>query len=220
MLSPKLLFPADRHDLIMAKLLPPGLKHTLQRQSTPQWKHMVPPCIFALPKWRSQERKNKIVWRSVISFSNHPLKPLGRLISRCLSIVVNEVHKILPFLSMPSMLGVRDMFFSLNDMHRDHPIALRERDMDNCYWEVGKANVIEAISEARDTVVEGRGITGALWFSVAKGGDRARDRIGKASSKIFHTIPFELVQRYVTLPITCFSVQRTSCWPRETRECQ
>ena len=70
--------------------------------------------------------------------------------------------------------------------------------MDNCYWEVGKADVIQAISEVRDTVVEGRGITGALWFSVAKGGGRARDRIGKVSSKFFHTVPFDLVQQYVT----------------------
>ena len=123
LLSPKLLSPADRHDPIMAKLLPPRLKHTLQRKNTPQWKHMDPPCLCPT-KVPVSGAKKEIVWRNVISFSTHPLKPLGRLISRCLSILVNDVHKILPFLSMPSMLGARGMFFSLNEMPRDHPIVL------------------------------------------------------------------------------------------------
>ena len=138
--------------------------------------------IFLLPKWRCNEAKNDFAWRNVISFAGHPVRTYARLISRCLSVLMNEMHKLFPFVSMPSMLGVRDIIFSLLDRAPGGDILLYERDKDNCYWEMKKREVIDAISEAAQAVVEGRGITGHLWLSVAKGGDEARDRIGKAAS--------------------------------------
>ena len=75
-------------------------------------------------------------------------------------ILMNEMHTLFPFVSMLSMLGVRDMFFSLLDRAPGGDILLYERDMDNCYWEMKKREVIDAISEAAQAVVEGRGVTG------------------------------------------------------------
>ena len=42
-----------------------------------------------------------------------------------------------------------------------------------------------------------RGKKQNLWFSIAKGGQRHLDRIGKASSSDFTTMSFEEVRRYV-----------------------
>ena len=93
------------------------------------------------------------------------------------------------------------MFFSLLDLSPQGDIRLYERDMDNCYWEMKKQEVLDAIRESAQAVMDGRGVTGQLWFSVAKGGDKACDRVGKANSQLFHTIPFEAVLRYVTWDI-------------------
>ena len=60
-----------------------------------------------------------------------------------------------------------------------------------------KCEVMQAIFEAAQAVGEGRGVIGQLCFSVAKGGDKARDRVGKAACQFFYTIPLEAVMRYV-----------------------
>ena len=202
-LSKRLLSPSQRSDIILQKILPPHLQHAAgesartSASSPSSWVNMVPPMIFALPKWRSDEARNEFAWRNVISFAGHPVKRYAHLISRCLLILMNEMHKLFPFVSMPSMLGVRDMFFSLVDREPGGDVLLFERDIDNCYWEMKKREVVQAISEAAQAVVEGRGVTGKLWFSVAKGGDKARDRVGKATCQFFYTIPLDAVMRYV-----------------------
>ena len=88
------------------------------------------------------------------------------------------------------------------DLSPQGDILLYERDMDNCHWGMKKQEVLDAIRESAQAVMKGWGVTGQLWFSVAKGGDKARDGVGKASSQFFHTIPFEAVLRYVTWDIT------------------
>ena len=202
-LSKRLLTPSQRHEIIMQKILPPHLRPSAGElpssfaSSSSSWVNVVPPMIFALPKWRSNEAQNEFAWRNVISFAGHRVRRYACLISRCLSILMNEMHKLFPFVSMPSMLGVRDMFFSLLDRELGGDVLLYERDMDNCCWEMKKREVVQAISEAAQAAVEGRGVTGQLWFSVANGGDKARDRGGKATSQFFYTILLEAVMRYV-----------------------
>ena len=139
-LSKRLLSPGQRQEIIMQKILPPHLRQCADESPSPSassssssWVNMAPPMIFALPKWRSNEAKNEFSRRNVISFAGHPIRTYARIISRCLSILMNEMHKLFPFVSMPSMLGVRDMFFSLLDREPDGFVLLYERDMDNCY---------------------------------------------------------------------------------------
>ena len=85
----KLLCPNHRHAIIMKKILPSHLR-TSQDPTNPALKNMVPPMIFALPKWRSNEATNDFVWRNDISFANHPVRTYTRIISGCLSMLVAD----------------------------------------------------------------------------------------------------------------------------------
>ena len=63
--------------------------------------------------------------------------------------------------------------------------------MDNCYWEIDKQEALSARTSAKDRIVEGLAIKAKLWVSIAKGNDRARDRLGK--SAVFTMLSFEQV---------------------------
>ena len=58
-----------------------------------------PPTIFALPKWKLQEMINFFLWRNIISFANHPIKPLATKVGRCLTLMIREVNSLYPYMS-------------------------------------------------------------------------------------------------------------------------
>ena len=53
------------------------------------------PSIFGLPKWKLEEMINRFLWRNVISFAHHPLKPLARAVGRCLTLMIKSVILLL-----------------------------------------------------------------------------------------------------------------------------
>ena len=106
--------------------------------TTPK-RRSAPTTIFALPKWKLQEMINFFLWRNIISFVNHPIKPLATKVGRCLTLMIREVNSLYPYMSLPSLVGVRDMFLSLLTLSKGQQCTVvRERDMDNCYWEIPK----------------------------------------------------------------------------------
>ena len=123
----------------------------------------------------------------VISHSSHPKKPLSKLMGRCLSLFLRELAIVDPVFSIPSMLGVRDIFFAATSAQKSSvPPINMEMDMDNCFWNVSKDGVIKALDDPNHGVVHrvklGRKVRGKLWkiVSIAKGDERAMDYIGKA----------------------------------------
>ena len=103
-----------------------------------------PPSIFALPKWNLQELINFFLWRNMISFANHPIKPLATKIGRCLTLMVQEINRLYP--SLPSLVGVRDTFLSLLTLDQGQQCTVvRERDVNNCDWEIPKKKALQAI---------------------------------------------------------------------------
>ena len=75
--------------------------------------------------------------------------------------------------------------------------VLAERDIDNAYWELPKEGVYDSIKQASQLVRTHRGMRGNFFFSIAKGGERSMDRIGKAADRGFRAVPHEDVLKFV-----------------------
>ena len=105
----------------------------------PKWR-----LIFALPKWRLNELQNQFLWTNVITFAPHPLRRLAQTAGRSLTIMVKEAIKAVPFMVVPSLLGVGDMCMGLMSLDASrNRTFVRERDMDNCYWNIDKKQVLQ-----------------------------------------------------------------------------
>ena len=156
------------------------------------------PSIFGLPKWKLAELINRFLWRNVISFAHHPLKPLARAVGRCLTPMIKSVTALFPYMSLPSLMGVRDMFLAMHVLNKDvGPVVVRERDMDNCYWEIPKDAAIMALKSVKDHILQLDVNRPELWFSIASANDRHRDRIGKSADSDFMVLSFEQFHKYV-----------------------
>ena len=81
--------------------------------STERHRRYALPSVFALPKWKLDEWLNYYVWRNIITFALHPLKPLARTVGRCLTLMVKECIKAMLFIALPFLLGVRDICMGL-----------------------------------------------------------------------------------------------------------
>ena len=74
---------------------------------------------------------------------------------------------------------------------------VRERDMDNCYWNIDKREALQALTTAKEKIMNSLGQRITLWFSIARGNDRHRDRIGKSAENMFVVPNFDEVYEYV-----------------------
>ena len=79
------------------------------------------------------------------------------------------------------------------------PLALGEleMDIDNCFWNLDKNGVLKAVRDLADRVRRGRKVKGDLWFSIAKGGDKTLDHIGKRSESKHRTVNLKDVLEFV-----------------------
>ena len=70
------------------------------------------PTLFSMPKCKSIESgvHPLIKWREVIALCNVPLKRYGRVIGRCLRLLVKALYLECTTLRFPLMLGPRDFF--------------------------------------------------------------------------------------------------------------
>jgi len=134
--------------------------------------------------------------RLVISHSKHFLKKFSRLIGRSLSLLLRELHFSYPAWGTPSLLGVRD-FVGLVAKWFQGKTVLAERDIDNAYWELPKEGVYDSVKQAAQLVRTHRGMRGNFFFSIARGGERSLDRIGKAADRGFRAVPMEDVLKFV-----------------------
>ena len=75
--------------------------------------------------------------------------------------------------------------------------VLAERDIDNAYWELPKEGVYDSVKQASQLVRAHRGMRGNFFLSIAKGGERSLDRIGKAAGRGFRAVPLEDVLKFV-----------------------
>ena len=74
------------------------------------------------------------------------------------------------------------MFLAMHVLNKDvGPVVVRERDMDNCYWEIPKDAAIMALKSVKEHILQLDVNRTELWFSIASANDRHRDRIGKSA---------------------------------------
>ena len=169
----------------------PGSKDAPRRKYAPR-------SIFSLPTWKLDDLINHFIWRNVITFAPHPLKPLAHTVGRCPTLMVKESMKAVPFMSLPSLLGVRDMFMGSYRLDAGRNCTfVRERDKDNCYWNIDKKQAVKALNFAKGKIMTNLNLRVDLWFSIARGNDRHRDHVGKSSESAFLNIHFQQVYNYV-----------------------
>ena len=58
---------------------------------------------------------NRFWWRNVISFTQHLLKSLARTVGRCLPLMIKSLNASFPYMSLPSLIGLRDMFMAMHN---------------------------------------------------------------------------------------------------------
>ena len=63
------------------------------------------------------------------------------------------------------------------------PPQRMEMYIDDCFWNLNKQGVLRALNGVAERVRVGRKVRGELWFSIAKGGDKTLDHIGKGSAE-------------------------------------
>ena len=66
--------------------------------------------------------------------------------------------------------------------------------MDNMFWEIPQHEAVQSVTWAFDACRKGKN---DLWFSLARGGGKALDRIGKASGTQFFLVSESAVRRFV-----------------------
>ena len=145
------------------------------------------PSIFSLLKWKSDEHDQSeeggLRWRDIVSFKNHPLQGWSRLISRSLQLLCSAVSAKKQNLGFATMLGVRDQIGALGRVGGEaNSSEFCELDMDNMFWEIPQHEAIQSVAWAFDACRKGKNDP---WFSLARGGEKALDRIGKSSSSFW-----------------------------------
>ena len=153
------------------------------------------PSAFQLLKWKPQEKHNQLLFRLVISHSKPFLKKFSRLFGDSLSLLLRELHISYPVWCTPSLLGVRD-FVALVARWFQGKTVLAERDVETAYWELPMKGVYDSDKQASQLVRAHRGMRGNFFFSIAKGGERSPDRIGKAAHRGFRAVPLEDVLKF------------------------
>ena len=63
------------------------------------------------------------------------------------------------------------------------PPQQMEMDIDKCFWNLDKDGILKAWNDEAERVRVGKNVRGDLWFSIAKGGDKTLDHIGKGNEK-------------------------------------
>ena len=155
------------------------------------------PSAFKLLKWKTNVTIGDWRWRLLITHKGHPLRRTSQTVGRCLGLLLREMHICFPFWGTPSMLGVRDAHL-YRKSYSPASLSLWERDIDNAYWELDKGQILWAVKYVADEVRKFRGMRGQLHFSIAKGGLKSLDRIGKASDQSFPTATLAEVTDFVS----------------------
>ena len=66
--------------------------------------------------------------------------------------------------------------------------------MDNMFWEIPQHEAVQSVTWAFDACRKGKN---DVWFSLARGGEKALDRMGKASGTQFFLVSESAVRRFV-----------------------
>ena len=109
---------------------------------------------------------------------------------------IRILHIVFPFWGDLNMSGVHNAHLYIKERCPAH-LSLEERDIDNAYRESNKPRVIDSVTKAASIVKQHRHMQGSFWFSIAKGGLKSRDGVGKASDKGFRTVSLDEVLNYV-----------------------
>ena len=74
--------------------------------------------------------------------------------SKCLTLMIKTINLVFPCMSLPSLLCVRDMLMSMYALSNSNgPVIVRERDMNNCYWEILTEEALNALRKIKDHIV-------------------------------------------------------------------
>ena len=167
------------------------------------------PSAYLLLKNKSSEETGSLKWRLILSFRHHPLRKLGGLMGRCLSLLITkaeglhlgyemtDVRKIAHFVRLANA-SLRDKAKALNVSLDTLPLKLFELDFINMFPEMSKADVFHACQKLYDVVLSKSRVRACvgMWFSISKYG-RKLDKFGKCSTQSYHVFHWHQVKQYL-----------------------
>ena len=150
-LEPKFLVKAHQRALRIRACYPhPDESPTPTAPSSkckPSCKGFKPPVVQSLVKWRSEERNPipRMKFRDIYAYVGTPLKHTSQVVSRCMQVLYMQALQAVQTMGLPTMLGVRDLWSAVQRITNVAVhMHLCERDMDDMYWRIPKAQVIQA----------------------------------------------------------------------------
>ena len=155
----------------------------------PQIKTLVrPPGVNSIFKWKSEVQSGLLKWRDIVTFVSHPLSIWGKIVGRCLGLVVKGVMEICNHIATPLMRGVRDMFASCVRIYPNWSSThVAEIDQDDQDWQIDKHEVKLAFTWAAKKMKPSRNGASSLWLSISKV-CKQLDRLGTSTSSDFRQV--------------------------------
>ena len=156
-------------------------------------------------------------WKTRLIFSHyrHPLRARGRIISRCLQLLIGEAMRVLGTLEMAHckdlLSVVRESNTRLFDLWHTGdlwgPVELFDLDIKAMFASLNRQDVWDAFNTITDCVVAAprptrRPCRGALRFAINKI-DRKLVRLGTGHFELFHNVHIDDVKRYVYFDVFC-----------------
>jgi hypothetical protein len=169
------------------------------------------PVSFCLPKNKSDEFLNILKWRILFSHYRHPMRWYGRLIGRCLTLLINLCPYYLPSLEMPHTKDLLSAVRYWNTRLQEHSTDPRFADLAVTFWELDvkdmspsldRTSVYDAIIFIHDAIweklVNVRIARGKCMVFFINRFDKHLDRVGcGGDAKLFHKITFDDVKKFV-----------------------
>ena len=184
-----------------------------------------PPVSFPFLKHKSDEFTDTLKWRLLFSHFSHPMKQHGRLISRCLTLLISAATQMLDTWAILDVRDVRAYVEKLNSaMARLYPsgppprkkLRLFELDVREMFPRLPRDGVIEAISQIADALADAiraappspkphipsnlRVGSNGLLFSIHRR-NRKLDRLGRGYTSDFHILSMSDVLAYMNFDV-------------------
>ena len=189
----------------------PCFEHPLVATVPSNWCILVHSLPMSLLLDQSHQFFNLLKWRILFSHYRHPMRWYGRLIGRCLTLLVNLCPQHLPSLEMPHTKDLLSAVRYWNTRLQAHSKDPRFADLAVSFWELDvkemfpsldRTSVFEAILFIHDAIwtklVHTRKARGDCMVFYINKFDKHLDRVGGGGDpKLFHKITFQDVQRFV-----------------------
>ena len=166
-----------------------------------------PRVTFTLPKNKMQEENGEFKARILFSYYGHPLGYYGRLVGRCLTLMLKIWKALVPGLEILNTTCLLRLFRRWNQWLQEgndpqsDPLQLWRLDVKEMFPSMDGERVYEALLKFHEILVKRRGKRGKELLFAINRFDRKLDRLGTGYGKYFTNLSFSDVAAFCTYDI-------------------